>query len=293
MYLGDPREKQIDLDNHTIWEEDGRKEERYVWHGRVLDLCDLPPEEYAKTIFYVKEYEAGLIKNTLSTAIDGKNVVITFPYPPASDIVMIIRDNDGDEDSFIIPNGYMSPYTTTLANVDSRKVLTIFIGPTYETATSPSFSDYIYQYSVIKTVVPTDLVRYAYPRHIEVESGISEAKLLPTMVEGTVINNECKFAYQLQPVEYYGINDMPTEDINRILDEEQIDLIILSTTEVEKIYLNETDDQTSSWVKYGNITLSGIVYQIYRFVQYHLCNVYDSKYETPSVKELKYKITLQ
>ena len=52
MYLGDPRENSIDIDQNAIWEEDNRKETRYHWGARILDLCDLPPEEYVKTIFH-------------------------------------------------------------------------------------------------------------------------------------------------------------------------------------------------------------------------------------------------
>lgn len=47
-YLGDPREQAIDLDNHTIWEQDNRIEERWQWGAQVLDLCDMSPEEYMK-----------------------------------------------------------------------------------------------------------------------------------------------------------------------------------------------------------------------------------------------------
>lgn len=47
-YLGDPREQAIDIDNHVIWEEDNRIEERYQWGAMITDLCDLSPEEYMK-----------------------------------------------------------------------------------------------------------------------------------------------------------------------------------------------------------------------------------------------------
>ena len=55
MYLGDPREQQICPDEHTIWEEDNRVEERWQWGARILDLCDLDPDEYAQTIFNVRD----------------------------------------------------------------------------------------------------------------------------------------------------------------------------------------------------------------------------------------------
>lgn len=50
-YMNDPRENCFDLDNHAIWEMDNRKEERYVWNGAVIDLCDMPIDEYMKNPF--------------------------------------------------------------------------------------------------------------------------------------------------------------------------------------------------------------------------------------------------
>lgn len=53
-YLNDPRENRIGS-NGELWENDKREEERYLWNGAYLDLCDLPPEEYMKTIFVTSE----------------------------------------------------------------------------------------------------------------------------------------------------------------------------------------------------------------------------------------------
>ena len=46
MYLGDPRESQVDYEAHATWEADNRVEDMYQWGAQILDLCDLPPEEY-------------------------------------------------------------------------------------------------------------------------------------------------------------------------------------------------------------------------------------------------------
>lgn len=50
-YMKDPRENCFDLDEHAIWEMDNRKEARYVWNGAVIDLCDMPIDEYMKNPF--------------------------------------------------------------------------------------------------------------------------------------------------------------------------------------------------------------------------------------------------
>ena len=55
MYLGDPREMSICLDDGIILEADNRKEEMYHWGAQVLDLCGMSPEEYKNsTIVSVK-----------------------------------------------------------------------------------------------------------------------------------------------------------------------------------------------------------------------------------------------
>ena len=47
-YLNDPRERAIKDDLNYILEEDDRYEEMYQWGAKILDLCDLPVEEYMK-----------------------------------------------------------------------------------------------------------------------------------------------------------------------------------------------------------------------------------------------------
>ncbi len=47
-YLGDPREQAIDIDNHVIWQNDNRIEERWQWGAKIDALCDMSPEEYMK-----------------------------------------------------------------------------------------------------------------------------------------------------------------------------------------------------------------------------------------------------
>lgn len=48
LYENDPRERQINLESGVTWENDNRVEEMYHWGAMVLDLCNLPVEEYMK-----------------------------------------------------------------------------------------------------------------------------------------------------------------------------------------------------------------------------------------------------
>ena len=47
-YLNDPREMAIRPESGVTLEEDNRYETMYHWGAHILDLCDLPVEEYMK-----------------------------------------------------------------------------------------------------------------------------------------------------------------------------------------------------------------------------------------------------
>ena len=47
-YINDPREIAIIPESGVTLEEDNRIETMYHWGAKVLDLCDLPIEEYMK-----------------------------------------------------------------------------------------------------------------------------------------------------------------------------------------------------------------------------------------------------
>ena len=146
MYLGDPREQQICPDEHTIWEEDNRVEKRYQWGARILDLCDLDPKEYAHTIFNVRNVETKIDSIELTVTISTAN--FAFPYPPSSDIYIVIKDSDENKDVVVISKGQSSPFNAQLQNVDPFKLTTTNIGPSEQAATSTSFSDRTYDYSI-------------------------------------------------------------------------------------------------------------------------------------------------
>ena len=69
-YLGDIRENSISPEG-IIWENDNRKDARYYWNGAFIDLCDLPGEDYAKTIFVT----SGSGSNEPSTPSKQKNSI--------------------------------------------------------------------------------------------------------------------------------------------------------------------------------------------------------------------------
>jgi hypothetical protein len=114
-YLGDIRENSISPEG-IIWENDNRKDARYYWNGAFIDLCDLPGEDYAKTIFVT----SGSGSNEPSTPSKTTNVItvqlLTYvnenneevwaynamaKQPVASDMLveLKVRDANGNEEN--------------------------------------------------------------------------------------------------------------------------------------------------------------------------------------------------
>jgi hypothetical protein len=54
-YLNDPREMSIRPESGITLEEDNRTEKMYHWGAKVLDLCDLPVDEYMKPMTVITE----------------------------------------------------------------------------------------------------------------------------------------------------------------------------------------------------------------------------------------------
>lgn len=297
MYLGDPREQQICLDEHTVWEEDNRVEKRWQWGARILDLCDLSPEEYATTIFHTEEAvtPGGKVKDAIVASFSKSSVKFAYPYAPASDLYIVIKDSDGNSETVMIPAGDPTPYSVELTTIDTSKVSNLLIGLSESDAKTSKCEDEKYIYSITKSVTPTDFVKYAYMKHTLVEDGLTEEEVVGAgLHDATVNDKDAIYDYVIKPVIIPGFNDMPEEEYEEILAREQLDLLIFSTTNVQNIYLNKTDYQTDSWVlNYATLSLGGTNYYVTRFVQENLVNICDTNYETPEDIVFSYKVIIK
>jgi hypothetical protein len=78
FYNNDPREMIKDPETGFMLEDDNRKEEKYIWSGKILDLCDLPVEEYMKPMTVIAlgsvSPDTGTTQYTLKFVIDGVTV---------------------------------------------------------------------------------------------------------------------------------------------------------------------------------------------------------------------------
>lgn len=294
MYLGDPREQQICPDEHTIWEENNRVEKRYQWGAMVLDLCDLDPKEYAQTIFYTKDAPTELIKNVITTTFDATTVKFSYAYSPASDLYVVMTDSDGGRQVVVIPAGDASPYTAELSGVEAAKITTVFIGLTEDSAKSNSCEDDTYAYSITKRPISSDYTMYVYMKHTIVETNFTEEEVVAAGVKDADVNDKtATFEYNIAPVAITGFNSMSDAEYNQVLKREQLDLLIFTTSPIKDIFLNESDDQTSSWSRnYTTLKINGVQYKVSRFVDPELVNIYDPIDESPKQVTFKYKITM-
>ena len=287
MYLNDPRENSIDLPNHVIWEEDNRVEPRWQWNAQILDLCGMDPNDLQKTIFNVQEAESEKIKNHMTLHVNGNSATVEFPYSPASDVVMVVEDSDGNRDVITIPAGSSSPYNISFDTVSPQKISKVLIGATEESATSMKFSDEEYEYTISKTSSSTEDVRYGFLKHTVVEEGLTQDIVESSFFPATLTS----FIYTIAPVAIECFNELSEEEFRNVLKQEQLDLLVYSTREVRKIYLNGTDDQTTSWeLNYRTISVNNTQYYVSRYVDDEMVNVYDPEDQDPTTISLAYEV---
>lgn len=287
MDINDPRENSIDIPNHVIWEEDNRVEPRWQWNAQILDLCGMDPNDLQKTIFNVKEAEHEKIKNHMILHVSGNFVTVEFPYSPASDIVMVLEDSDGNRDVITMPAGSSSPYSVNVDTVNPQKISKVLIGATEESATGMKFTDEEYEYTISKTSSSTEDVRYGYLKHTVVQNGLTQEVVESSFYPA----NLTSFIYTIDPVSIDGFNELSEEEFREVLKEEQLDLMVYSTKEIKKIYLNGADDQTTSWeLNYRTVTVNNTQYHVSRYVDDEMVNVYDPEDQEPTTISLAYEV---
>lgn len=291
----DPREEQISLENHTIWEADNRVEQRWQWGAMVLDLCDMDPEEYATTIFYTKDAPTTKTRNVLTVTVGQSSALISYQYTPASPITMVIKDIDGEEDVFTIPTGEPSPFVHNLENVNPQKVSKIFIGESYEKATTNKYSDDTYEYVAVKKSSESNIAKFCVIKHTIVEDGLTEEELVGAGIQDmTVVDKEGRGKFNVPAVSVPGLNDASYEDYMEALLREQCDLVVLTNTKFSRAY-EEDVDVTANWSKnYTTMSFGGVQYYVSRFVSEAVVNMYDPDAgQTPQEVGFNYRITME
>lgn len=299
MYLTDPRENSICPKEGTIWESDNRIEERWHWNGAALDLCNMDPEEYGTTIFYTadapqKEPTSGKNAMVLELNDEGKGSV-SMANPPASDVYMLVEDEDGNVDVVVIPEGSESPFEFDFVNVNVNSIKNVFIGPDEDNVTSNTFSDETYKYIISYKAKPAEEVMYAAIKHATVgEEGLLTKELISYYCKKAVVKGKCSaFAYVIQPIAIPGLDTMSDEAAEKVFETEQVDLFILTTAKTDHIFLNNGEEQTSSWdLNYDVATVDGRDYYVSRFSLSEHTNLYDPEDQVGADVIYTYKVVM-
>lgn len=300
MYLGDPREQSICPKEGTIWESDNRVEERWVWNGAALDLCNMSPEDYGTTIFYTAdapERKPSDGKNAMVLEVndEGKGSV-SMPNPPASDIYLVIEDEKGNVDVVVIPEGSSSPFEFDFTDVNVDSIKNVFIGPDEDSATSNTFSDETYKYTITYKAKPAEGVIYAAIKHVAVgDDGKLSTEMVGLYGKTAVVKGKCAaFVYLIPPIAVDGLDTMTDEAAQKVYETEQIDLFVLTTAKASHIFLNNGDEQTSSWdMNYDVVSVDGRNYNVSRFSLSEHTNLYDPNDQVGVDVIYTYKVVME
>lgn len=280
-YLGDIRENSISPEG-IIWENDNRKDARYYWNGAFVDLCDLPGEDYAKTIF-VTNMGGGDVPSKINNPItvqvteaidEGGNKVYAYKavskQPVTSDIVveMKIQDEFGAEEIIIM--------TVTAGSSSSSpqptKVLMMMAPPKVVTSDYNPKEDDKFEYDTILPE-PEPVLPMAYS--ITMLSGnidiISDDKLIEKLLESgelamkDVVTSE-KFIVDFVPIAVSGMSNMDAVQMTQALIENAQDIIIVTDKAIKSIEQADVVgiNELSLWAKREKeVTIDGITFNVW------------------------------
>lgn len=268
-YLGDIRENSISPEG-IIWESDNRKDARYYWNGAFIDLCDLPGEDYAKTIFVTSGSSSEpSTPSKVSNPITVQQVTYTnengeevYAYkavskqPVTSDVVveMTVKDEFGAEETVVIT----VPAGSASSNVTPTRIpMMMSRPPQVITSDYNPKEDDKFEY---ETVLPEEKPALPMAYSITMLSGnidtISDdelvAKLLASgqiaMKDNTASMN---FMVEFTPIAVEGMSKMNAKELSEALIFNAQDIIIVTDKDIKGIEQADVTgiNEISLWVK--------------------------------------------
>jgi hypothetical protein len=278
-YLGDIRENSISPEG-IIWENDNRKDARYYWNGAFIDLCDLPGEDYSKTVF-VTNVSSSETKATNPITVQyikyiNENNEEVYAYkavakqPVTSDVVvdLIVRDEFGAEQTIkmTITNG-----TTTSETLPTNTSI-LMAPPKIVTSDYNPKSDDKFNYDA---VLPkeTPILPMAYS--IEMIAGnidtISDDELISMLKETGEIQmkNEVtseKFLIDFTPIAVEGLSSMSAIEMTEALIANSQDIIIVTDKKIKSIEQSAAGgiNEISLWTKRPNkLNIDGVEFTVW------------------------------
>ena len=280
-YLGDIRENSISPEG-IIWENDNRKDARYYWNGAFIDLCDLPGEDYAKTIFVTsgsgsnepstpsKVQNPITVQESTYTDENGNTYYVykaVSKQPVTSNVIieMTIQDEFGYEEEVVltIPSGSAAsePHRTGMM-MTSRppKVVTSDYNPK---------EDDKFKYD---TVLPEEPIILPMAYSITMLSGkidtISDEELIEMLIANGEISIKDKtsseeFLVEFTPIAVEGFSNMSVAERKVVLKANVQDIIIVTDKTIKDI-MSAGVPELEAWTKrQGNIVIDNVMFDIW------------------------------
>lgn len=282
-YLGDIRENSISPEG-IIWENDNRKDARYYWNGAFIDLCDLPGEDYAKTIFVT----SGSGSNEPSTPSKQKNPItiqeteymnengmIFYAYKAVatqavtSEVVieMSVSDQFGATEKIMIKipvgSNESEVVPTSTVKIDDVKC------PKINTSKYSPLEDETFKYNIILPEEPIILpMAYSITMLLGEIDTISDAKLIEMLIANGKIAMKDKtsseeFLVEFTPIAVEGFSNMSVAERKAALKANVQDIIIVTDKPIKDIMLAGIPE-LGVWTKrQGNVVIDNVTYDVW------------------------------
>lgn len=280
-YLGDIRENSISPEG-IIWENDNRKDARYYWNGAFIDLCDLPGEDYAKTIFVTsgsgsnepstpsKVQNPITVQESTYTDENGNTYYVykaVSKQPVTSNVTieMTIQDENGNEEEVVltIPSGSAAsePHRTGMMMMARPpKVVTSDHNPK---------EDDKFEYD---TVLPEEPIILPMAYSITMLSGkidtISDNELIEKLkANGTIKIKDAtsseEFLVEFTPIAVEGYSNMTVPERKAALKANVQDIIIVTDKPIKNI-MTAGVPELETWTKrQGNVVMDNVTYDVW------------------------------
>ena len=298
-YLKDIRENSIGP-NGELWEADNRIEERHYWNGAYIDLCDLPAEEYTKTIFVTNGSGPGTggddptpiipVKTITLEIIEG-DAIVMYAGTLASDLFVAISYNGDEQYAMKIEKGTSGASGIAFGLGDITSIESYGIGATETDALNgkKNFQDEEYKYNVIFTPP----VVYPVAHQVSLKKGdidnLSDEELTRLISESNALEMESAestkvFIANITPIAVEGLAEMEAAEITQVLLDNAQDIVIVTDKEIVDILAASTSDSVlDGWTRRGHdVVVDGATYHVWykRANDTELSAIYD-----PTVSE--------
>lgn len=283
-YLGDIRENSISPEG-IIWEADNRKDARYYWNGAFIDLCDLPGEDYAKTIFVTSGSSSepstpSKVSNPITvqqvsyTNENGEQVyaykaVSKQPVTSEIKVEMTVQDEFGGEETVVItvPAGSSSSEV-----VPTRIPMMMSRPPQVVTSDYNPKEDDKFEYeTILPEEKPAEPMAYSITLLSGIIDTISNEELTQKLIEsGRIQMKDNKtsqnFLVKFEAIAVDGLSSMNAKEMTKVLIDNAQDIIIVTDTDIKSIEQADVAgiNEITLWVKKDStLTIEGRTYYVW------------------------------